>query len=54
MAMTNGLMSLGPNLSDNKLYQLIKAQTKDYFKENIVSFYTTPGGKDVRMQLGGY
>ena len=54
MPMTNGLMSLGPSLSDNRFYQLIKNQTKEYFKEDIVSFYTTPGNKEVRMQLGGF
>ena len=32
MAMTNGLISLGPSLSDNHFYQLIKNQTKEYFK----------------------
>lgn len=29
--MTNGLMSIGPQLQNNQIYQLIKAQTKDYF-----------------------
>ncbi len=52
--MTNGLMTIGPQLQHNKIYQLIKEQAKDYFKEDIVSFYTVPGGKDVKMQLGGY
>ena len=52
--MTNGVMSLGPELSDNQLYHQIKEQSKDYFKEDIVSFYTTPGNKDIRMQLGGF
>ena len=52
--MSNGVMSLGPSLSDNRFYQLIKSQTQDNFKEDIVSFFTTPGNKDVRMQLGGY
>ena len=54
MPMTNGVMSLGPTLSDNHFYQLIKSQTKEYFKDDIVSFFTTPGNKDIRMQLGGY
>jgi hypothetical protein len=54
MPMTNGIMSLGPQLANNHFYQLIKNQSQDNFKEDIVSFYTTPGNKDVRMQLGGY
>jgi len=33
---------------------MIKKQTPDFFKEDIVSFYMTPGNKEVRMQLGGY
>ena len=41
-------------MEDNVIFNLIKAQTKDFFKENIVSFYTAPGNNDVRMQLGGY
>jgi hypothetical protein len=52
--LTNGIMTLGPKLAENKLYQLIKGQTTEYFKEDIVSFYTTPGGKELRLQLGGY
>lgn len=32
MTMTNGIMSLGPSLQDNQFYQLIKEQTKEYFK----------------------
>jgi hypothetical protein len=52
--MTNGIMTVGPQLQDNHFYQLIKQQTGDYFKEDIVSFYMTPGNKEVRMQLGGY
>ena len=52
--MTNGIMTVGPQLQDNHFYQLIKQQTGDFFKEDIVSFYMTPGNKEVRMQLGGY
>lgn len=47
-------MTLGPQLFQNKLYQLIKGQTPEYFQEDIVSFYTTPGGKELRLQFGGY
>ena len=54
MPMTNGVMSIGPGLADNHFYQLIKNQTKEHFRDDVVSFYTTPGNKDVRMQLGGY
>jgi hypothetical protein len=49
-----GLMTLGPKIQDNQIYQVIKAQTPEYFKEDIVSFYSAPGGKELRMQLGGY
>lgn len=52
--LTNGIMTLGPQLAENKFYQLIKEKTGDYFKEDVVSFYTTPGGKEMRMQLGGF
>lgn len=45
---------MGPDLSSNHIYQLIKAQTPDYFKEDIVSFYSAPGGKELHLQLGGY
>ena len=47
-------MTLGPQLLENKFYQLIKQKTGDYFKDDVVSFYTTPGGKEMRMQLGGF
>ena len=30
--MTNGLMTIGPDLTQNKIYQMIKSQTGDYFK----------------------
>lgn len=52
--LTNGIMTLGPQVAANKIYQLIKAQTPQYFTEDIVSFYTTPGGKELRLQMGGY
>ena len=32
MPMTNGVISLGPSLTDNLFYQLIKNQTKEYFR----------------------
>lgn len=43
--MTNGIMTVGPQLQNNHFYQLIKNQTGAFFKEDIVSFYMTPGNK---------
>jgi hypothetical protein len=47
-------MTLGPKKSENHFFNYIKDQTKDYFKDNIVSLYTAPGSKELKMQLGGY
>lgn len=30
--MTNGIMSVGPQMDKNIIYKLIKEETKDYFK----------------------
>lgn len=54
LPLTNGLMTLGPQINENKIFGLIKNQTNDYFREDVFSLYTTPGGKEVRLQLGGY
>jgi hypothetical protein len=54
LPLTNGVMTLGPKLNENHLYQLIKAQTPQYFQQDVVSFYSAPGGKQLRLQLGGY
>jgi hypothetical protein len=54
LPLSSGLMTLGPQLAKNRIYQLIKARTPEYFKEDVVSFYSAPGGKELRMQLGGY
>lgn len=54
LPLTSGVMTLGPQLNKNHIYQLIKAQTPDYFQKDIVSFYSAPGGKELHLQLGGY
>lgn len=52
--LTNGLMTLGPQMDQNKIYGLIKEQTKEFFEDDIVSFFATPTGNEVKMQLGGH
>lgn len=54
LPLSSGVMTLGPQLTNNRLYQLIKAQTEQYFQQDVISFYSAPGGKELRMQLGGY
>lgn len=49
----DGLISFGPNLADNKIYQLIKNST-EFVKNDIVSIYRGVNDKNVRMQLGGF
>jgi hypothetical protein len=52
--LTNGVMTLGPKITENRFYTFIKQQTQDYFRDDVVSLYTTPGSKELKMQLGGY
>ncbi len=54
LPLSSGLMTLGPQLDNNHFYQLLKTNTAEYFQQDIVSFYSAPGGKELRMQLGGY
>lgn len=49
----DGLISFGPNLADNKIYQLIKNST-EFVKNDMVSIYRGVNDKNVRMQLGGF
>lgn len=47
-------MTLGPQITQNKIYSLIKSEAKEFISQDIASFYTSANGKEVRLQLGGY
>lgn len=51
--MRDGVISFGPNLTNNKIYQMIKNGSQ-YVKNDIVSIYRGVNDKNVRMQLGGF
>ena len=51
--LSNGIMTLGPRLKENKIYQEIKKNT-DFINLNIVSIFSGVGEKNNRIQLGGY
>lgn len=51
--LSQGRMTLGPQLKDNRLYQEIKKNT-DFIQANIVAVYSGVGERNNRIQLGGY
>jgi hypothetical protein len=51
--LTDGVMTLGPQLKENKIYQEIKKNT-DYIDSDIIAIYSGVGERNNRIQLGGY
>ena len=49
----DGLISFGPKLSENTIYQLLKSAS-EYVSEDVVSIYRGVNDKHVYLQLGGY
>lgn len=46
-------MTLGPKLTENKIYQEIKKNT-DLINDDIIGIYSGIGERNNRIQLGGY
>lgn len=51
--LSNGVMTLGPKLLENKIYQEIKKNT-DFINFDIVAIYSGVGERNNRLQMGGY
>lgn len=49
----DGIIKFGPNLADNKIFQLIR-KNSEFAQKNIVSLYRGVNDKNVRVQLGGF
>jgi hypothetical protein len=49
----DGVIKFGPNLLDNKMFQLIKNQS-EFVRRNVVSVYRGVNDRNVRLQLGGF
>lgn len=41
-------------MTNNHIYALIKDQAKEFYEDDIVSFFQTFDHKKVKIQLGGY
>ena len=49
----DGLVTFGPNLTDNKIYSKLK-QASTYISKDVISIYRGINDDYVHMQLGGY
>lgn len=49
----DGLITFGPNMGNNRIYQMIK-NGSEFVKNDIVSIYRGTNDKNIRMQLGGF